>query len=128
MVKRFINGRRMTKVEDYTIPVTKYDYRRLSWDDYMSNKYNGYRTARSSIIPIVWPNDNDETYWLLGSFWDYPKEILSDFGGDCRMWDPPAIKGQGVPKSQERNRQAPFGCVMIELFDVKVIISCEKSG
>ena len=111
---RYINGRKMTKVEDYTIPITKYKYRKLSWDDYMSNRYNGYRTVRSSIIPVTY--SEEKNLWLLGSFHDYPKDILADFGGSCVMWEPPARKGESVSR-QEKNRQSPFGCVMIEIYE-----------
>ena len=99
----------------YTTPKVRYRYELTNWNDYMANKYDGYRNIRSSFIPVT--TINDETYWLLGSFWDYPNDILADFGGSCKMWEPPAIKGKPVPKSQERNRQAPFGCAMIELHE-----------
>lgn len=104
---------RQRRIKKYTTPKVRYRYRRMSWDDYISDEYHGYRTIRSSIIPVT--TINDETYWLLGSFWDFPREILTDVGGACRMWDPKAPKGSPPPRDQERNRKSNFGCVIIEL-------------
>lgn len=106
---------REDQIRAYTTPKIRYNYRKLSWDDYISNRYNGYRTERSSIIPVT--RIGEEIHWLLGSFWDFPKEILSDFGGNCRTWEPPAKKGQPRPRDQERNRQAPLSCSTIELWE-----------
>ena len=103
------------KLDKYIKPKTRYRYSRMRWSDYITGRYNGYRTTRSSIIPVT--TINNKTYWLLGSFWDFPRDILTDFGGDCNQWFPPAEKGKPRPRDQERNRQAPFGCAMIELHE-----------
>ncbi len=101
--------------DKYTEPKIKYKYRRMNWGEYISDDYKGYRTIRSSIIPVT--TIKDKTYWLLGSFWDFPKEILTDMGGMCKMWDPKGIKGQRPPKDQEKNRKSNFGCAIIELHE-----------
>ena len=106
---------RQQRIKKYTEPKIRYRYRRMSWDNYISDEYTGYRTVRSSIIPVT--TINGETYWLLGSFWDFPKEILTDIGGACKMWEPKAIKGQPPPRKQERNRKSNFGCAIIELYE-----------
>lgn len=88
----------------YTRPKVRYEYSMISWNDYIGNKYDGYATVRSSIIPVT--TINDETYWLLGSFHDYPGYICTDFGGNCVFKD-----------RKEKNRQTPFGCAITEVHE-----------
>ena len=92
------------KIIKYTQPKIKYEYSTITWDDYMRNKYDGYKTIRSSIIPIA--SINDKTHWLLGSFHDYPRYICMDFGGSCI-----------IEEGREINRQFPFGCAINELHE-----------
>jgi len=51
---------------------------------------------------------NNQRYWLLGSFHDFPNEILADFGGKC---------GITIGKGKYKNYQKPFGCAMLELHE-----------
>lgn len=95
----------------YTYPDVNYDYKIVPWEAFMDNKYTGYTTIRSSFIPYT--IINGENYWLLGSFVDFPNDILADFGGSCIVWDPPRQYAQG--KHQHRNYQHQFGCAMLEL-------------
>jgi hypothetical protein len=88
----------------YTVPKKNYQYEKITWDDYIRNKHDGYVNVRSSIIPVTVVNDED--YWLLGSFHDYPNYICSDFGGSCIL-----------KEGRERNKQAPFGCAITELHE-----------
>lgn len=92
------------KIESYTIPKKTYNYSNATWDDYISNKWDGYRTIRSSIIPIT--VIDGKTYWILGSFHDYPRYILTDFGGNCVLQE-----------GKETNRQTAFGCAILEVHE-----------
>ena len=47
--------------DKYTEPKIKYKYRRMAWGEYISDDYTGYRTIRSSIIPVT--TIKDKTYW-----------------------------------------------------------------
>lgn len=100
------------KGDEYTIPKVKYTYEKVSWETFMNNNYNGYKTIRSSFIPYIMIND--ESYWILGSFVDFPNDILTDFGGSCIVYDPP-IKYLRKHEKQTRNYQHSFGCAMLEL-------------
>ena len=105
-----IRSQKVIKGDKYTIPRVRYKYKPVSWEVFMSNIYDGYKTVRSSFIPYI--IKNNEKYWILGSFHDFPKDILMDFGGSCIIWDPPK-------KSRHRERrryyQHQFGCAMLEL-------------
>lgn len=92
------------KIKRYTQPKKRFKYNRISWDSYIRDEYDGYQTERSSFIPVT--RINYQTYWLLGSFHDYPKEICMDFGGSCLL-----------RQGKERNRQSPFGCAISELHE-----------
>jgi hypothetical protein len=91
-------------IAHYTVPRTKYEYTTITWNEYMRNVYDGYVTTRSSIIPVT--TIESKTYWLLGSFHDYPRYICMDFGGNCVM-----------KEGRETNRQSPFGCAITELYE-----------
>lgn len=97
--------------DQYTRPKTEYKYEIVPWEAYLDNTYTGYKSVRSSFIPYVMIDN--EKYWLLGSFHDFPRDILMDFGGSCILWDPPKQYAQG--RSQMRNYQHQFGCAMLEL-------------
>ena len=104
---RLLNERqRADKIVKYTVPKSnkKFSYRRISWDKYMRNEYDGFFSVRSSIIPLT--TIDDKLYWLLGSFHDYPRYILADFGGGC-------VINQG----RERSRQSPFSCAITEVHE-----------
>ncbi len=88
--------------ENYTIPRTKYKYELVSWEHFMNNTGDNYKTVRSSFIPYV--IKDKKRYFVLGSFHDYPRDILMDFGGSCIL----------SPRNL-RNYQHPFGCAMLEL-------------
>src|SRR5680860_487002 len=98
--------------DNYTIPRVRYRYERVSWEIFLDNTYDTYKTVRSSFIPYT--VINDEYYWLLGSFFDYPRDILADFGGSCIVFDPP-VKYLQKGARQMRNYQHAFGCAMLEL-------------
>ena len=102
----------MKKGNQYTVPRIRYNYERVSWETYMQNKYDGYLTVRSAFIPYV--IIDNERYWLLGSFHDYPGDILMDFGGNCIVWDPPRSQLKRNQR-QKRNYQHQFGCAVLEL-------------
>ena len=106
--------RKESAEERYTIPRKKYDYKKVSWDEYMSNTYDGLVTIRSSFIP--YSVKNGKTYWLLGSFHDYPRDILADFGGSCIIYDPP-MQYLRKGENQIKNYQHQFGCAMLEVFE-----------
>lgn len=91
------------KGDNYTIPKIRYEYDEVSLETFMGNKYDGFITVRSSIIPYVIVND--EIYWILGSFHDYPRDILMDFGGRCLI----------SSQHERKNYQHQFGCAMLEL-------------
>jgi hypothetical protein len=95
------------KGDEYTIPRTRYNYQKVSWDVFMSTK-NEYKSIRSSIIPYT--SIDNEKYWVLGSFHDFPGDILMDFGGSCIIFD--KSKREIV-----KNYQHPFGCAMLELYE-----------
>ena len=79
---------------------------------FMDNTYDIYKTVRSSFIPYV--TINNERYWVLGSFHDFPKDILMDFGGTCIIWDPPKkLLSRG--QQQKSHYQHQFGCAILEL-------------
>lgn len=96
----------------YTIPRSTYRYEQVSWEVFMDNTYDGYKSVRSSFIPYVIANG--EYYWLLGSFYDFPRDILTDFGGSCIIFDPPK-KYHQMGGKQFRHYQHAFGCAMLEL-------------
>ena len=96
----------------YTIPKVKYTYQSVPWEVFIDNTYDTYKTVRSSFIPYVMIDD--ERYWVLGSFHDYPKDILMDFGGSCIIFDPPK-KYLKKNQRQLRHYQHQFGCAMLEL-------------
>lgn len=95
----------------YTHPSTKYMYEIMPWEAFIDGTYTGYKSIRSSFIPYV--VREGVRYWVLGSFHDFPRDILMDFGGSCIMWDPPKKYAQG--RRQMRNYQHQFGCAMLEL-------------
>ena len=95
--------------DQFTVPKVKYEYKIVPWEVFLDNTYTGYKSVRSSFIPYVFINN--EKYWLLGSFHDFPKDILMDFGGSCILWDPPRQYAQG--KHQEKHYQHQFGCAML---------------
>jgi len=97
--------------DQYTIPKTKYKYERMSWEAFLDNTYTGYKSIRSSFIPLV--VIEGQKHWLLGSFHDFPRDILMDFGGSCILWDPPKKYARG--RRQVRNYQHQFGCAILEL-------------
>lgn len=99
-------AQREKKIIHYTTPRQSFVYKRIPFEDYMSKSKDDYATTRSGIIPLV--AYNGITYWLLGSFHDYPGEILMDFGGGTVIEE--KIKGKW-----EANRQYPFGAAMLEL-------------
>lgn len=116
-----INIKNMTNTDtntddgsEYTQPKTEYYYEKVPWEAFLDNTYTGYKTIRSSFIPFV--KRNGKCYWVLGSFHDYPKDILTDFGGSCIHWDPPR---QYIQKGQKqmRNYQHQFGGAMVELYE-----------
>jgi hypothetical protein len=88
-------------IRKYTKPNRRYNYKIVSFNDYMS--YDGSTVRRSSFIPYTFING--ERYWLLGSFWDYPRQILTDFGGSCQYED------------KKRLNLSPFGCAIKELHE-----------
>lgn len=98
--------------DNYTIPKVRYKYEPVQWEVFLDNTYDTYKTVRSSFVPYV--NINDQRYWLLGSFHDFPKDILMDFGGSCVLFDPPR-QYLGPNQRQMRNYQHQFGCAMLEL-------------
>lgn len=104
-------GRR--KGDQYTIPKVKYTYRPVEWEVFLANIYDGYKTVRSSFIPYV--VIGEERYWLLGSFHDFPRDILMDFGGSCIIWDPPKKIARRRSIQQKAYFQHQFGCAMLEL-------------
>jgi hypothetical protein len=89
-----------TKGEEYTVPRTRYKYKRVSWAEYMDKTPEHAFTRRSSFIPYTYINN--EKYWLLGSFHDFPKDILMDFGGSCII-------------GKHDDYQHQFGCAVLEL-------------
>ena len=97
--------------DKYTTPKVNYEYQTVSWEEFMADRYTGYKSVRSSFIPTV--IKDGERHWLLGSFHDFPNEILMDFGGSCVKWDPPRKYSQG--QNQSKNLQHQFGCAMLEL-------------
>jgi len=97
--------------DQYTIPKTIYNYQIVPWEAFLDNTYTGYKSVRSSFIPYV--NILNERFWLLGSFHDFPRDILMDFGGSCVLWDPPKEFAQG--RYQSKNYQHQFGCAFLEL-------------
>ncbi len=97
--------------DNYTRPKVKYEYRNVTWEEFISDRYTGYKSVRSSFIPIV--IIDEERHWLLGSFHDFPNDILMDFGGSCIKWDPPRKYAHG--RTQSKNFQHQFGCAMLEL-------------
>lgn len=113
--KQWANGSQTGKIyrsgDEYTVVKDRYEYKQVTWTEFLDNKYTGYKTVRSSFIPYV--KVNGENYWLLGSFWDYPNDILSDFGGSCILYDPPKKYAKGIP--QQENIQHQFGCAVLEL-------------
>lgn len=100
------------KGDNYTIPKTNYTYEKVSWEVFLDNTYDGFHTVRSSFIPYVMIDN--ERYWVLGSFHDFPKDILMDFGGSCIIFDPPR-KYLIHNQRQLRHYQHQFGCAMLEL-------------
>jgi len=100
------------KQKKYTLPRKRYQYSTITWNEYMSNKYDGLDTVRSSFIPYV--IDGGKKYWILGSFHDYPNDILTDFGGSCKLFDPPR---QFLKRGEQQhiNFQHQFGCAMLEV-------------
>ena len=100
------------KGDEHTIPKTRYKYERVPFETFMANKYDGYKTIRSSFIPYTYTET--DKYWFLGSFSDFPKDILTDFGGTCIIYDPPKKKLSSGQK-QKLNYQHQFGCAMLEL-------------
>ena len=88
------------KIKLYTSPKKNFDYQMISWDQYIRNEIDGYM-VRSSIIPVT--SIRGRTYWLLGSFHDYPREIVADFGGNCFI------------KEGSAATETPFGCAIREL-------------
>ena len=98
--------------EEHTVPRFTYQYEQVSWEVFMDNTYDGYKTVRASFIPYV--KHQEEEYWLLGSFYDFPRDILTDFGGSCIIFDPPPqyLKPGG---KQFRYYQHAFGCAVLEL-------------
>ena len=98
-------------IDNWTIPRVKYEYEIVPWEVFLDNTYTGYKSVRSSFIPYV--TIDNKKYWLLGSFHDYPRDILMDFGGSCVIWDPPREHAQG--KHQQQHYQHQFGCAMLEL-------------
>ncbi len=103
-----------TKTDEtqYTNPKTEYKYHMVPWEAFLDSTYTGYKSIRSSFIPYI--HINGERHWVLGSFHDYPRDILMDFGGSCIHWDPPRKYVQKGQK-QMRNYQHQFGCAMLEL-------------
>lgn len=93
---------------DWILPSTSYQYTEINLND-LDNITPNYKIARSSFIPVTKmpqisevskmsqmsqmpqvtqnPEINNHYYWLLGSFVDYPNEILSDFGGTFEKKD-----------------------------------------
>ena len=100
------------KGDKYTIPRVRYKYEEVAWKLFLDNTYDGYRTVRSSFIPYV--IKDGKRYWLLGSFHDFPRDILMDFGGSCIIFDPPR-KQLKARQRQHRYYQHQFGCAMLEL-------------
>ena len=102
-----LSSKDFRKGDQYVIPRVRYDYQQSNWKNYMSNEYDGYRTIRSSFIPYILYKD--QKYWILGSFHDFPKDILMDFGGSCKLFDPPTGRKQKI------DYQHRFGCAILEL-------------
>ncbi len=98
--------------DNYTIPKVRYKYEQVSWEVFMDNTYDTFKTIRSSFVPYVM--FNNKRYWVLGSFYDFPRDILMDFGGSCVLFDPPREFLQPNQR-QMRNYQHQFGCAMLEL-------------
>ena len=95
---------RQELIKRYTKPKKRYDYRRIIFDEYMNyDKQPDTVVRRSSYIPYT--VINGEKYWLLGSFWDYPRQILTDFGGSCQY------------EGNKRINLSPFGCATKELHE-----------
>ena len=67
----------------------------------MNKTTDGLQMVRSGIIPYL--IHENKIHWLLGSFHDYPNEILMDFGGSC------------VTKRGANENKSPFGCAIQEL-------------
>ena len=107
----YSNNPNKKKGDNYTIPKVQYEYEVVPWEVFLDNTYTGYKTVRSSFIPYT--VIEGEKYWVLGSFHDFPRDILMDFGGSCVVWDPPKKFAQG--KHQTQNYQHQFGCAMLEL-------------
>ncbi len=70
---------------DWTLPSISYDYSEVSLESVIKMKSSENIIYRSSFIPVT--IINGEYYWLLGSFHDYPDNILSDFGGKYEKYD-----------------------------------------
>lgn len=101
--------------DEHTSPKVKYIYEEVTWENFLDNRYTGKKTIRSSFIPYFFGQDGLK-YWVLGSFVDYPQDILTDFGGTCIIYDPPLKKKQrdrGV--LQQEHYQHQFGCALTEL-------------
>lgn len=105
-------GSEWRKGDNYTVPKVRYEYKPVTWPVFLDNTYDGYHTVRSSFIPYV--IIDNEKYWVLGSFHDFPKDILMDFGGSCILYDPPK-KYLHRNQRQLRHYQHQFGCAMLEL-------------
>lgn len=101
-------GKRQDSIRQYTRPKKRYTYERITFDQYINyTKHPGNRrdsvVKRSSFIPYTLING--ERYWILGSFWDYPRQILTDFGGSCQY------------DEQRKINLTPFGCATKELHE-----------
>ena len=103
------------KGDEHTSPKTRYFYEEVSWEEFLDNRYTGNYTIRSSFIPYFLGPDGMK-YWVLGSFSDYPRDILMDFGGTCITYVPPLSKKERARGDyQESHYQHQFGCALTEL-------------
>ena len=111
-IRRTVEKKDWKRGDNFTFPKTRYRYEPVPWEVFMDNTYTTYKTVRSSFIPYVM--QDDQRYWILGSFYDFPRDILMDFGGSCIVYDPPR-KFLCPGQRQMRNYQHQFGCAMLEL-------------
>lgn len=101
-------GKRQESVKKYTKPKKRYKYQQIPFDEYMNYMdFWGNRgdalVKRSSFIPYT--VQNGERVWILGSFWDYPRQILTDFGGSCQY------------ENNKKINLTPLGCATKELHE-----------
>lgn len=64
-----------------------YNYKKIKPENIYSRVEKREKLKRASYIPYI-INKNNDNYWLLGSFHDFP-DIKTDFGGACEYYESP---------------------------------------